>query len=234
MRGKLIGALLALSIVGTPPALAKLTGLDPSAVKIDDIVKLPITGMRAVESEGQILFVSESGRFVITGQLHDIWSRTALSTMSQIRDASERLHLRRMGLDVDALNTISLGSGPREVVIFVDPRCSACHTLIEDARALAGDYTFKLVVVPALGDESNRLAKALYCAQDKARALDALVGNALGDLAQRPACDTTGYDQTLLMAHMLSIEGVPIVVAPDGRYSKGRPLDLKSWLEASQ
>ncbi|MCB6224606.1 hypothetical protein H5B81_024425 [Escherichia coli] len=30
------------------------------------------------------------------------------------------------------------------------------------------------------------------------------------------------------------LEGVPFVVAPDGRVSKGRPKNLKSWLESAE
>ncbi|OZT19298.1 disulfide isomerase, partial [Salmonella enterica subsp. enterica serovar Heidelberg] len=42
------------------------------------------------------------------------------------------------------------------------------------------------------------------------------------------------YDQTLLPAHFIGFEGVPFVVAPDGRVSKGRPSNLKSWLASAE
>lgn len=234
MQNRLIIALLALSILGATPALAKLSDIDPSKAKIDDIVKLPITGVRAVESAGQILFVSETGRFVFTGQLHDLWSGRPVSTMAQMHDVAERIHFRGVGMNLDELNVLSLGQGVKEVVVFVDPLCAVCHALITDARSLAGDYTFRFIVVPALGDESNRLARAVFCAQDKHGALDALVTNTIGEMVQQPRCDTAGYDRTLVAAHLLGIEGVPLIVAPDGRYSNGVPRNLKSWLEASQ
>ena len=37
--------------------------------KIDGMVSLPVTGMKAVESNGRIVFMSDSGRFVIDGTL---------------------------------------------------------------------------------------------------------------------------------------------------------------------
>ena len=65
-------------------------------------------------------------------------------------------------------------------------------------------------------------------------ALDALMNNTLGSLPSKETCDPGQYDQTLLTAHFIGIEGVPFVVAPDGHVSKGRPKNLKSWLESAE
>ncbi|HDZ9205296.1 TPA: DsbC family protein [Vibrio cholerae] len=235
MRTKLLGALTVFGIItGTAHASSKLEITDPRAAKIEDIVKLPINGVRAVESEGQIMFLSENGRFVISGQIYDLWSKKPLNTMSQMRDVAERIHFKNMGMDVDTLNTLSMGHGAKEVVVFVDPRCAVCHKLMDESKSLADEYTFKIVVIPALGAESNRLAKNLYCAKDKTHALDALMNSTLGTLSSKENCDPGQYDQTLLTAHFIGIEGVPFVVAPDGRVSKGRPKNLKSWLESAE
>lgn len=94
-----------------------------------------------------------------------------------MRDVAERIHFKSMGMDVDTLNTVSMGRGDKEVVVFVDPRCAVCHQLMGDAKSLVDDYTFKFIVIPALGAESNRTAKNLYCAKDKTHALDALMNN---------------------------------------------------------
>ncbi|MBS9424205.1 DsbC family protein [Photorhabdus caribbeanensis] len=232
MRTKILGALVVLGGITSSAHALEIT--DTRAAKIEDIVKLPIKGIQAVESDGQILFLSENGRFVITGQIYDLWNKKPLNTMSQMRDVAERIHFKSMGMDVDTLNTVSMGHGSKEVVVFVDPRCAICHKLINDAKSLIDNYTFKFIVIPALGAESNRLAKSLYCAKDKSRALDALMNNTLGSLPPKTSCDPGQYDQTLLTSHFIGIEGVPFVVAPDGRVSKGRPNNLKSWLEDTE
>ncbi|KGM26744.1 disulfide isomerase [Photorhabdus luminescens] len=234
MRTKLLGALMVFGIItGTAQASSKLEITDPRAAKIEDIVKLPIKGVRAVQSDGQIMFLSENGRFVISGQIYDLWSKKPLNTMSQMRDVAERIHFKSMDI-VDTLNTLSMGRGDKEVVVFVDPRCAVCHKLMDESKSLVDEYTFKFVVIPALGAESNRLAKGLYCAKDKTNALDAFMNNTLASLPSKETCDPGQYDQTLLTAHFIGIEGVPFVVAPDGRVSKGRPKNLKSWLESAE
>ncbi|MDK5110900.1 disulfide isomerase DsbC N-terminal domain-containing protein [Serratia nevei] len=123
MRTKLLGALMVFGIItGTAHASSKLEITDPRAAKIEDIVELPIKGVRAVQSDGQIMFLSENGRFVISGQIYDLWSKKPLNTMSQMRDVAERIHFKSMGMDVDTLNTVSMGRGDKEVVVFVDPK----------------------------------------------------------------------------------------------------------------
>nr|WP_252152636.1 disulfide isomerase DsbC N-terminal domain-containing protein [Escherichia coli] len=66
-------------ITGTAHASSKLEITDPRAAKIEDIVELPIKGVRAVQSDGQIMFLSENGRFVISGQIYDLWSKKPLN-----------------------------------------------------------------------------------------------------------------------------------------------------------
>lgn len=200
---------------------------------IEDIVTLPIKGMRAVQSNGQTVFVSDNGRFVFTGQLYDLWYKKPLDTLAEMRKVVDRIDLKRMGLDIDTLNTVSLGVGPKQVVVFVDPRCHYCHALMNDAQALVKQYTFKLVAIPVLGEESNRLAKAMSCAKNKKQALKALANQTLDKLPTQSACSTEQYDRTLLAAQLMNIEGVPYVIAPNGRISYGRPLNLKAWLEAN-
>lgn len=204
---------------------------DPSKNKLDSIVSLPIKSLKAVEANGEILFMSENGRFVLRGQLYDIWYKDTLDTSAQIQDAATRIHFERMGADLDDYNTLTIGTGDKQVVAFVDPLCSVCHKLMKDAEKLGREYTFKFVVVPALGEESNKLARKVYCAKDRQGSLNAYMQNTLDTVPQKSSCDTKQYDLTLMMAHLLDVKGVPFIVAPDGRYSQGRPQELHQWLE---
>jgi thiol:disulfide interchange protein DsbC len=202
--------------------------------KITGMVELPIYGINAVESDGQIVFLSENGRFVISGQIYDLWQKKPLSTLSEMRDIADRFRLRDMNVDIDAMNVAKLGTGPKEVVVFVDPQCSACHQLMEDAKALKDEYTFKFVVIPVLGDKSNRLARALSCITDQDKAFEALSQRKLGSYPT--SCSSKRHDLTLLTAQLLNIRGVPYLIAPDGRVNAGRPqnMDLKAWLESDK
>ncbi len=212
---------------------SQITATDLQANPIEDIVNLPIKGMRAVQSNGQTVLLSDNGRFVFTGQLYDLWYKKSLNTLAEMREVVDRIDLKRMGLDIDKLNTVSLGSGPKQVGVFVDPRCHYCHALMNDAQALVKQYTFKLVAIPVLGEASNRLAKAMSCAKNKKQALKALANQTLDKLPTQSACSTEQYDRTLLAAQLMNIEGVPYVIAPNGQISYGRPMNLQAWLAAN-
>ena len=229
-------ALLTAAVLAAAAAPAALTAApidlpDVSALQIGGMIKIPVKTMQAVESKGQILFVSENGRYVFSGQMYDLWAKEkTLSTMGQIKASVERLNLKGMGIDIDGLNTMVIGSGSKEVVAFVDPKCGICHKLMTDAKKLGKDYVFKFVSVPALGEESNVLSKRLFCAADKSQRLDAFMNNAIKTLTIQQKCDTGGYDHTLLLATLIPVDGVPFVVAPDGRTNRGYPGNLGKWL----
>lgn len=246
--------ILSLALAGTFAASSALaqdqapktypTALDPSQEltlqeliekagnKIEDVIMLPISRLSAVsDDDGTIMFISDSGRYVISGSLIDLWEGEILTTMSEIRGSVNRLDLRGQGLDLDKLNTVTLGSGEREIIVFVDPVCPTCTKLIEDASELTDEYTFKFVVVPAFGGVSNDLSKQIFCAAEPEKKLDALKNQTIAQLAVKEKCPLDYYDQTLMVAHMLSIDGVPFIISRKDKQFRGRPANLKTWLE---
>ena len=237
MRNPLYIAALAMMVLASASVAAQEQSLDErmalaaQSIKIDAIATLPIRSLKAVESEGKIVFMSENGRFALVGQMYDIWQKKPLDTIAQIRDAGSKLSFKGMGLDIDELNTLSMGSGKEQVVAFVDPNCPICHTLMKDAKGLTEQYTFKFVVVPALGKDSVAPTKAVACAKDRAEALTAFMGNTIKSLPTQEPCDMKRYSTTLIAADLMGINGVPLVVAPNGDISRGRPSNLSSWLK---
>jgi thiol:disulfide interchange protein DsbC len=82
-----------------------------------------------------------------------------------------------------------------------------------------------------LGPDSERQVRQLGCARDKKAATDALLSGRIGNLDQDDACNLEPMQRTLVTAQILGIQGVPFIVANDGRISRGRPYDLSAWLE---
>ncbi len=225
-----------LSPISLALALSPLVQAEPVSEvspvgKIDGMVSLPVTGMKAVESNGRIVFMSDSGRFVIDGTLYDAWSKKPLTSLEEIREAGNTLDLGRLGLKMDDLNPLTLGEGKKKVVVFVDPRCPHCHELLKQALPLTKEYTFQILPVPVLGPDSERQVRQLGCARDKKAATDALLNGRIGNLEQDDACNLEPMQRTLVTAQILGIQGVPFIVANDGRISRGRPYDLSAWLE---
>lgn len=209
-----------------------------SVGKIDRVVKLDFDDAHAVHSDnGQILFMSGNGRFVLVGDLIDVWQKKELKTIEEIADATSRIPVEDLGLTPEGMNTLTLGTGPKVVSAFVDPHCGWCHRLItevKDDAQLLKDFTVNFYVVPALGAASNEVAKHLYCAKaDGKQKLEAFIGgpDKIKALPRDEACNTQGYDQTLMTAQLLGVKGVPFVIAPDGRSVEGKPRSLRNFLE---
>jgi thiol:disulfide interchange protein DsbC len=203
----------------------------PTLHQIDAMASLPVTGLKAVESDGRLLFMSDNGRFVIDGTLYDVWAQQPLTSLASIRSAGDRLDLRRLGLPLDDLQALTLGEGAEEVLIFVDPRCPHCHALLKQADQLQFRYTFRILPVAVLGPESEHQVRQLGCALEPAAALLALTSGRFAGLPQRADCDLAPLQRTLVTAQLLGVKGVPFIVAPDGRISRGRPHSLREWLE---
>lgn len=205
----------------------------PAIPKVSPISAFAGQTFQAVESNGEIMFITPNGRFVIRGQLIDTWAAKTLDTPEEIKYAATHINIEQMGLPVDQMNTVTIGSGPKKVYLFVDPLCSYCKTLLQQAQQNSSLYTFTIFVVPALGDESNALSKKLFCSTDRQKGFNALLDRKLGELPQQQKCDTKKYDLTLLMAQNFGINRVPFIVAPDGRTRFGGGTEFWDWVKGS-
>lgn len=198
---------------------------------VEKSTEIPLDSLKAVQVNGEVFFMSKNGRYVFQGQLTDSWSKVTLDTIEEIEYSTKHINVERFGLPIDSMNVITFGNGPKTVYSFVDPQCGFCKKFVTEAQTKAGEYTFKLIVVPALGKESNRQSKSLFCAKEKSNALDAFMNNGLGNLPQKNKCDAKYYDLTLTFAQLVGVNAVPYMIAPDGRYKAGAEKGIWKWIE---
>ena len=52
--------------------------------KIEGMKALPINGLQMVKAGGRTFFMSNNGRFIITGTLMDVWNRVAVTELDQV------------------------------------------------------------------------------------------------------------------------------------------------------
>ena len=203
---------------------------------IDQMATIPSGDLKAIESKGELLFMSGNGRFIIKGgTLYDAWNRKALRTVADVNDSANRVDLGAMKINVAEFRPLSFGEGPKHVTVFVDPRCPWCAklmSLIRDMPGLGDAYTFNLLPIPRLGPESEKLVRQLACAKDREAARDALMReDYTQNLPQVEPCDLTPIQRTFVFAQLLGVNGVPFLIASDGRIQRGLPPDLLAWLE---
>ena len=199
--------------------------------------RLPVAGVQMVAAGERLLFVSANGRYVFTGPAWDLWHGAKLATLDEAARLAERIDLERMGLDPATLGALDVGSGERDVVVFVDPRCPHCRALLDELPGLAGDYRFRLVPLPVLGPDSERAVMRLACLADAdpAAAREARLAGTIDELPEpNGTCGQAPAQRALVTAQLLGLDGVPYLIAPDGRLHQGVPEDLETWLEGKE
>lgn len=220
------------AMAGAGPASADDDAMSRSTLGgVRAIERLPIAGMSAVEAENVdgIVFMSANGRFVFKGKAYDLWNGAELNTLEDVRKAANTI--TRLPANMSELGPLSYGSGPERVTVFVDPLCPACLQAMSQMPELTEDYTFDLMVVPVLGERSQKLTRALSCATEPAKATEALRREDYSEtLAQDPDCDLLPIQKRLVTAQLMGIRGVPFIIAPDGRVKQGAPNSLRDWL----
>ncbi len=129
---------------------------------VDEVKRLPVTGMSMIDADKKTFLITDNGHFVVAGnfKLVDMWQGKIIGSVEDTKGI-DKVDLRKIGLSPDELSTFTIGTGKKEVVIFVDPQCNYCHDLISQLEALGKEYVFKLVLIPVLGKESAEIIEKI-------------------------------------------------------------------------
>lgn len=227
-KGVVLGALLASAAAA---AHAEDFDFKKTFQKIDTVKRLPINGLVMVEAGGQVYLVSDNGRFAILGgKLVDVWMSQEIKTPADI-DNSGRIPLDKLGIKQDELSTFTLGTGKEIVTVFMDPTCPHCHVMLKQFESLKSKYTFKLVMLPLLGEQATEISKKLVCNKNQRASLDAVMSAKYDDLPAVGAdCDMKPLQRAIVAAQVIGVNGVPFIVAMDGTVAKGEVPDVAKFL----
>lgn len=221
---------LAASMLGAP-AVAETTESAPR------MVKLPIEGplfMRETSS-GAIVIVSQDGRFVMPGRLVDRQEdHTIITSIKQAQEAfGEAPVSTRSGPDTSSelitgdgfpntekLLSFTVGSGPKTAYMWVDPLCPYCHSVIKMQEELTEEFTFHNLIVPLLGERSERATQALSCMPEDQRHA-AMKKNQYSDVTE--SCDSKSLANSQRLATVMQVDSVPTIISPARQIVTGAP-----------
>lgn len=198
--------------------------------------ELPIESVNIVRTEqGNTYFISNDGRYIFQGRLYDVWNGEQIDSVEKLERFSDRVDLDHLGVRKEKLFSLNVGSGEKEVHVFVDPRCHHCRKLVRDIRSsgeLRESHVFRVVITPVSSEQSRNRARKLWqvAQQNATRALDAFVANTVPDIELKDQ-SYPQLEYNILLAKALSIKSVPYIVSPDGRIRTGRPRHLEDFLQ---
>lgn len=216
--------------------LAKSASTLPLIRTIDAIQAVPGNGFQMVESAGRVFFVTQNGRYVIKGDMYDMWSGGArVTSVANLKTSSSRIDLDQIGVKMEDLFSMSYGSGPKDVTVFVSPGCPYCKQTMQEMTTgdLAEKYTFNIVPIPLLGTNSQISVKKLVAAANSNpnETLNALMTDDYSALNKTEGGNIEGVKRAMVTAKIIGINEVPVLLSEDGHVQKGAPKSLASWLE---
>ncbi|MCI4567666.1 DsbC family protein [Lysobacter sp. CFH 32150] len=216
-------------VAGTPEARAReaLRKLNPQ-IKVDQIGAAPIAGFREVIVGGQVVYVSDDGKYLLQGSLYDIENKKNLGEASLAKVRTELLK------SIPASDRIVFAPpNPKHTVtVFTDIECGYCRKLHNEIaeynrQGIAVEY----LAFPraGLGSADFKHMVSVWCATDKKKALT----DAKNDKPV-PAKDcknpvTMQYD----LGQRMGLTGTPMILARDGTQLGGYlpPAQLRAALD---
>ncbi len=163
-----------------------------------------------IGEERMIVYIHKSLRFVIHGQIIDRQIRRNI-TLDRLKD------LRKV--DTSSLpleNAIPMGRGKRKLYVFTDPQCHFCFQLHEELKQIKDLQAFFFLY--PLSPASFEKAKAIWCSQDKMKALEETYQ---GKELRSPSCNTRSIDKNLELGKRLLVDSTPTLLFQNGKMREG-------------
>jgi thiol:disulfide interchange protein DsbC len=162
----------------------------------------------AVLANGDIVYVDPTGTFLISGTLIDMKAKKNI-TSARINEL-QRIDFSDLPL-TNAIKQVR-GNGKRVLVTFEDPNCGFCKKLAKEMVNLK-DTTIYTFMIPILAPDSADKSKAIWCAQDRAKAWNEWMID--GRLPGTVACENP-IAKNADLAHKLHVSGTPTMFLVDG------------------
>lgn len=214
---------------GTPDAVAEaaIRGLQPD-LRIDSIGPSPLPGFRQAIVGGQVVYISDDGKYLIQGVVFDIPARrnVADAAMAQFR-------AEQVATVPQADRIIFAPPNPvHTVVVLTDSECGYCRRFHQDI----GEYNrlgiaVEYIAFPRMGPASKDFTDmvSIWCSPDRRRALtEAKTGKPV------PARTCTSpVAAQYAMGQRIGLTGTPMILTEDGTQVGGylAPADLKAALD---
>ena len=211
-----------------------LTGLMATAAQADDpvIIRLaahfrvtaadvapsPVPGLYQLKYGPQIVYVTADGKYILRGDIIDSSSGANLSANARAKSRIAYIN------DIGEQNMVVFGlPKPRHTLtVLTDIDCQYCRALNQDTPALnAAGVEVRYLAFPRAGVDSSSWEKAVavWCAKDRKTAYQEAMAGAT--LTADPKCDQSAVAAGYHLAHLLGLDGTPIIITEQGQIISG-------------
>ena len=218
------GLLLALSawggeVDGTAQALLKQLRQQMPAGTHVEVAPSPLPGLYQITLDGQVIYMSADGRYVINGTLRDLKSNRNLTEEAQRK---ARLALLKPYPKDRMITYPAKGTQKREMWVFDDIHCPYCRKLHRILPKLqAAGITVHVLFFPRAGLNSRSYLDAVHvwCSDKRRETLDAAMQG-------KPVPATKGSCRNPVAEHLslagkIGVSGTPYMVLDNGEAVPG-------------
>ncbi|MBB5208687.1 DsbC family protein [Chiayiivirga flava] len=210
LAAALFGALSLSAHAEDAKVKAAIQSLVPGA-SIDSIADAAVPGFYEVVVQGQIVYVSADGKYLIQGSIFDIANKTDLTENARAGIRKTAL----AGAPKDQRIVYGEGDAKHTITVFTDIDCGYCrrmHAQMAEYNKLGIRVEYLFFPRAGIGSESFDKAVSVWCADDRAKALtDAKAGQAV----DKKEC-ANPVEKDYALGQKIAVSGTPAVFAPDG------------------
>mgnify|MGYP001818985399 FL=1 len=188
-----------------------MPGYDPATVS-----KSPIEGMYEFIAQGTVLYISGDGRYVISGDVIEIDTKTNLTKQKQGKITLAAIE------QIGEENMVIFGDdkSARTLTIFTDVDCPYCAMMHKEVPRLnEAGIRIRYLLYPRAGVQSPTYAKSVsvWCADDRNEAIG--IAKSGGKVESR-SCENP-VAQHVKLGEMVGVTGTPTLILDDGRVLPG-------------
>src|SRR2546423_2330929 len=223
MRNRLLLLLAALllSSVALADEAALRRMLEPKlGVQIEGIQAAPVPGLYEVRYRSprglQLLYVDETGNYVIQGNILDVRNERDL-TEERLRKLNA---IKFESLPLDLAVKVQRGSGKRVMAMFSDPYCPACRQF-ERSLAQIDNVTIYIFMYPVIRPENTEHSRMVWCSNDRAKAWLELAAAPKPKVPEAPASCGDPIDKVLKLGRSLGVNSTPTLILANGERVTG-------------
>lgn len=184
---------------------------------VDDLRPTPMQGIFELRRGGDIVYVSEDGRYALMGDLYDLKSN---SNLSETRRRGLRKEL--LAAVPDSQTLIFSPKDPKYTInVFTDVDCAYCrklHSQIAEYNRLGVRVRYLFFPRTGPDTESWHKAESVWCAADRN---EALTRAKRGEAIKSRPCGQTPVAKEYQLGEDLGIQGTPAIVLANGEMLPG-------------
>ncbi len=212
------------AVMGGSDAGSKITQLLSSrlgGVEVSQPKPTPIPGIYQTTFGGKVAYLTEDGRYAFVGDLIDLQAQVNLSEQARrglVKKAIGEVPLKDMA--------IYPARGEKKAVlnVFTDTSCPYCKKLHEEVPDLQkAGIEVRYLPYPRGSSRGPgyQSLKQVWCADDKARAMNIAKGMESGSLPAGDCAEASMVDKGYELGNRVGVEGTPALFTESGKKISG-------------